>query len=89
MLWVQARRQDSITGGGGAEINFRGAREVYLCEFERGTGARGIYPSLDQTNKMKTKKKVFTDIQRDFSADIRNSNSFSSRKQVISKKINK
>ena len=22
---------------GGAEINFGGAREVYLCEFERGT----------------------------------------------------
>ena len=31
----QARRQDSVTGG--AEINFGGAREVYLCEFERGT----------------------------------------------------
>ena len=35
---AQARRQDSVTGG--AEINFGGAREVYLCEFERGTGAR-------------------------------------------------
>ena len=32
----QARRQDSVTGG--AEINFGGAREVCLCEFERGTG---------------------------------------------------
>ena len=26
----------------GAEINFGGAREVYLCEFERGTGAQFI-----------------------------------------------
>ena len=40
---------------GGAEINFRGAREVYLCEFERGTGAREIYPSLNQMIKVKTK----------------------------------
>ena len=34
----QARRQDWVTGR--AEINFGGAREVYLCEFEGGTGAR-------------------------------------------------
>ena len=34
---VQARRQDSVTGG--AEINFGGARAVYLCEFEGGTRA--------------------------------------------------
>ena len=47
---MQARRQDSVTGGG-AEINFGGrAREVYLCEFE----------SVDQTKKVKTKKKVFS-----------------------------
>ena len=32
-----------------------GAREVYLCKFERGTGAREIYSSVDQMNKMKTK----------------------------------
>ena len=25
--------------GGGAEINFGGPREVYLCEFEGGTGS--------------------------------------------------
>ena len=31
---------------GKAKINFRGARELYLCEFE----------SVDQTKKMKTKK---------------------------------
>ena len=45
---VLAQRQDSVTGG--AEINFGGAREVYLCEFERGAGAREIYSSVDQTN---------------------------------------
>ena len=36
-----------------------GAREVYLCEFERSTGARETYSSVDQTKKVKTKKKVF------------------------------
>ena len=36
----------------GAEINFGGAREVCLCEFERGTGGT-IYSSVDQTNKVK------------------------------------
>ena len=56
MRCTRARRQDSETGGG-AEINFGGAREVYLCEFERGTWAREIYSSVDQTNKVKTKKK--------------------------------
>ena len=45
---------------GGAEINFEGAREACLCEFERGTGVRDIYSSVDQTNKVKTKKKVFS-----------------------------
>ena len=45
---------------GGAKINCGGAREVYLCEFERGTGTREIYFSVDQTNKVKTKKKVFS-----------------------------
>ena len=45
---------------GGAEINFGGARKVYFCEFERGTGAREIYSSVNQTNKVKTKKKVFS-----------------------------
>ena len=49
-----------IASLGGAEINFGRAGEVYLCEFERGTGAREIYSSVDQTNKVKTKKKVFS-----------------------------
>ena len=39
---MQARRQDSATWG--AEINFGGAREVYLREFK----------SVDQTKKVKT-----------------------------------
>ena len=72
-----------MTGGGEAEINFGGARVGYFCEFERGTGAREIYPSVDQTNKVKTKKKV---IQRNFPAKIRNLNSFSDRKLVTTKK---
>ena len=51
---MQTWRQNSVAGGR-AKINFGGAREVYLCEFERGTGAREIYPSLDEINKVKTK----------------------------------
>ena len=51
--YLQARRQNSVTGR--AEINFGGAREVFFCEFERGTGAREIYFILDQMNKVKTK----------------------------------
>ena len=39
---MPARRQDSVTWG--AEINFWGAREVYLREFKR----------VDQTKKVKT-----------------------------------
>ena len=46
---------------GGTEINFwGGAREVYLYEFEGGMGAREVYLSVDETKKVKTKKKVFT-----------------------------
>ena len=52
-MTYQSWRQDSVTGG--AEIKFAGARKVYLSEFERSTGAREIYPSLDQMNKVKTK----------------------------------
>ena len=50
---IQARRQDSVTGG--AEINFEGTREVCFREFERSTGAREIYSSLNQTIKVKKK----------------------------------
>ena len=39
---MPARRQDSVTRG--AEINFGGAREVYLREFK----------CMDQTKKVKT-----------------------------------
>ena len=59
---TQAWRQDNVTGG--TEINFGGAREVYLCEFERGTGAREIYSSVDQTKKVKTKKKKRSSVQK-------------------------
>ena len=64
MVSYQARRQDSVTGR--TEINIGSAREVYLCEFERGMGAREIYPTLDQMDKVKTKD----------SDEIRNSNVF-------------
>ena len=54
---MQARRHDSVTK----------AREVYLCEFERGTGEREIYPSLDQMNKENTKdSKGFSGRNREF-----------------------
>ena len=39
---MQARHQDSVTRG--AEINFGGAREVYLLEFK----------TMEQTKKVKT-----------------------------------
>ena len=65
-----------------------------------GTGAREIYPNLDQVNKVRSKdskgfssrkqmiskKKVFTEIAKDFPLEIANSSSFSGRIQVISKK---
>ena len=57
MLLNQARRQDSVTEGGGRN-KFWGALDVYLWEFERGTRAREIYSSVDQTNEVKTKKKA-------------------------------
>ena len=54
-------------GGGWVEINFGGTQEVYLCEFERGTVAREIYPSLDQINKVKTQdRKGFSGRNRKF-----------------------
>ena len=100
MSLTQARCQDSVTWG--AKVNFGGHEQFILCEFEKGTGAREIYPSLDPVNKVRsknskgfsgrkqvisTKKKVFTEIARDFPPEIANSSSFSGRKQVISKKI--
>ena len=42
---MQARRQNSVTRG--AEINFGGAQEVYLREFN----------SVDQIKKVKAKKR--------------------------------
>ena len=56
-----------------------------MCDIERGTGTREIYPSLDQVNKERNKdskgfsgrkqmisKKIFTEIARDFSPEIAN-----------------
>ena len=62
---TQARRQDSVNGG--AKINFGGYEKFILCEFERGTGARAIYPSLDQVNKVRSKdSKKFSGRNRKF-----------------------
>ena len=35
-----------------------GPREVYLCEFEWGTGAREVDSGVDKTKKVEPKKKV-------------------------------
>ena len=44
----------------GAEINFGGAREIYLCEFERGTGNFFQCGSNEQGKDQKKKEKVFS-----------------------------
>ena len=41
------------------------------------------------SKKKKITKKVFTEIETDFSAEIQNSNVFSAQKQVVSKKKKK
>ena len=54
----QARRQDSVTGGGGRGGRKKildGHEKFILIKFERSTGAREIYPSLDQINKVRSK----------------------------------
>ena len=40
----------------GGRNKFWGARKLYLCKFERGTGAREIYASVDQTKKVFSSK---------------------------------
>ena len=57
---IQARRQDSVTGE--AEINFGGAREVYLCEFERG--ARGTRNLLQSGSNEQGENQTFRGICR-------------------------
>ena len=56
---AQARRQDSVTGGG-AKIIFEGAREVYLCEFGRGRGHEKFIPVWIKRTRWRPKKKVFS-----------------------------
>ena len=57
-MWSsQARRQDSVTGGGEAEINFGGHEKLILCEFERGHGGtRNL--SQSGSNKQGEEQKV-------------------------------
>ena len=52
---MQTRRQDSVIGR--AEINF-GGHEKFI--YVNSRGARKVYWSMDQTKKVKTKKKVFS-----------------------------
>ena len=56
----QPRRQDSVTGGGGNKF-WGGTRSLFMW-IRKGHGAREIYSSVDQTNRVKTKnrKKVFS-----------------------------
>ena len=78
----QARRQDSVTGG--AEINFGGHEKFILCEFERGTGAREIYPSLDQINKVRSKtSKGFSGRNRKFKRFFRPKSGAHQKKKVF------
>ena len=52
---------------GGAKINFGGHEKFILCEFERGTGAREIHPSLDEMNQARSEKsKGFSGRNRKF-----------------------
>ena len=70
LMLRQVRRQDSVTRGG--RNKFGGAREVYLCELQRGTGAREIHSSVDQMNKVKTKDlKEFSGRNRNFKRFVR------------------
>ena len=72
---------------GGAEINFGGAQEVYLCKFERDTGAREICPSLDQINKEKTKdSKEFSGRNREFKRFFRPKTGDLQKKRTSSQK---
>ena len=53
----------------GAEINFGGAREVYLCEFERGTGALFIVVWIKRTANSKILVIVLATFDDFFSED--------------------
>ena len=68
-------------GGGGGRNKFWGGHEKFI--YVNSRGARGH----EKFNKVKTKKR--SEFQRDFLAKFRNSNGFSGRKQVISKKQKK
>ena len=56
--------------------------EIFLPKLQ----IQAVFPAENRWSPKKTKKKVFTEIVRDFTAEIANSSGFSGRKQVISKK---
>ena len=67
--FMQARRQDSVTGGG-AEINFGGSRGLFMWIREGHGGTRNLSQVWNKWTSWRPK------IQRDYPAEIRNSNVF-------------
>ena len=55
VLGPRAHRPGARIAWLGAEITFGGHEKFILCEFERSTGAREIYPTLDEMNKVRSK----------------------------------
>ena len=76
----QARLQDSVTGG--AEIN-----QKFTGILRPKSEIQVVFPT--ENRRSPKKKKIFTKISRDFTAEIGISSGFSGRKQVISKKKKK
>ena len=74
----------------GAEINFGGHEKFILCEFEKGTGAREIYPTLDQMNKVRRKNfKGFSGRNRNFKRIFRPKTGDLQKKKSSSQKRHK
>ena len=71
---------------GGAEIKLGGLEKFIYVNSRGAWGHEKFIPVWIKGTRWRPKKKIFTEILRDFLAEIRNSNSFSGRKQVISKK---
>ena len=77
IAWLSGRGRNKFWGG---------TRSLFVWIWERNAGTRNLSQSRSNEQGKDQKKKVFNEIQRDFSAEIRNSTVFFGRKQVISKK---
>ena len=76
----------------GAREIYRGLDQMNQVKTKNLEGFSGCNQKLKRFSGQKqviSKKKVFTEILRDFPAEIKNSYVFSARKQVISKKKKK